>query len=154
MTMGIVSATGRTGLGIEQYEDFIQTDAAINPGNSGGALINTSGELVGINTAILAGNGGGNQGVGFRDPGRPGQQHHGSVAEDRQGDARLHRRDAASRGSRLWPRASVLGTNMRGIAITSVEPNSPGAKAGLQTGDVITAVNGVTVDDLARCGCR
>src|SRR5216683_7599926 len=67
VTMGIISAQGRANLGIEDYEDFIQTDAAINPGNSGGALINTRGELVGINTAILANNGG-NQGVGFAVP--------------------------------------------------------------------------------------
>src|SRR5689334_1314194 len=64
VTMGIVSALGRGNLGIERYEDFIQTDAAINPGNSGGALINTKGELIGINTAILANENGGNQGVG------------------------------------------------------------------------------------------
>ena len=69
VTMGIVSATGRSlGGRIEQFEDFIQTDASINPGNSGGALINTRGELVGINTAILAGDGGGNQGIGFAIP--------------------------------------------------------------------------------------
>src|ERR1700681_703175 len=69
VTMGIVSATGRSlGGRIEQYEDFIQTDASINPGNSGGALINTRGELVGINTAILAGDSGGNQGIGFAIP--------------------------------------------------------------------------------------
>ncbi len=68
MTMGIVSATGRANLGIEDYEDFIQTDASINPGNSGGALVNDRGELVGINTAILAGGSGGNQGIGFAVP--------------------------------------------------------------------------------------
>src|SRR5262249_39164417 len=67
VTMGIVSATGRSGLGIEDYEDFIQTDASINPGNSGGALVNTKGELIGINTAILS-RSGGNQGVGFAVP--------------------------------------------------------------------------------------
>ena len=67
-TMGIVSATGRGGLGIENYEDFIQTDAAINPGNSGGAMIDLHGDLIGINTAILSGGGGGNQGVGFAIP--------------------------------------------------------------------------------------
>ena len=66
-TMGIISATGRNGLSIEDYEDFIQTDAAINPGNSGGALLNSRGELIGINTAILSG-GGGNQGIGFAIP--------------------------------------------------------------------------------------
>ena len=68
VTMGIVSATGRAGLGIEDYEDFIQTDASINPGNSGGALVNDRGELVGINTAILAAGSGGNQGIGFAVP--------------------------------------------------------------------------------------
>ena len=68
-TLGIVSATGRGGLGIEDYEDFIQTDAAINPGNSGGALIDGRGDLVGINTAIVSGGTGGNQGVGFAIPG-------------------------------------------------------------------------------------
>src|SRR5437016_7770991 len=67
VTMGIISATGRGGLGIEDYEDFIQTDASINPGNSGGALVNTRGELIGINTAILS-RSGGNQGVGFAVP--------------------------------------------------------------------------------------
>ncbi len=67
-TMGIVSATGRGGLGIENYEDFIQTDASINPGNSGGALIDLHGSLIGINTAILSGEGGGNQGIGFAIP--------------------------------------------------------------------------------------
>jgi serine protease Do len=67
-TMGIISATGRNGLDIEDYEDFIQTDAAINPGNSGGALVDAHGELIGINTAIITGGGGGNQGVGFAIP--------------------------------------------------------------------------------------
>jgi S1-C subfamily serine protease len=65
--MGIVSATGRGGLGIEDYEDFIQTDAAINPGNSGGALVNAEGRLIGISTAILS-RSGGNQGIGFAIP--------------------------------------------------------------------------------------
>jgi len=68
LTMGIISATGRGGLGIEDYEDFIQTDAAVNPGNSGGALVSIHGELIGINTAIVSGGGGGNQGVGFAVP--------------------------------------------------------------------------------------
>ncbi|MEO8130092.1 MAG: trypsin-like peptidase domain-containing protein, partial [Bryobacteraceae bacterium] len=68
VTMGIIGAKGRGGLGIEDYEDFIQTDAAINPGNSGGALVNANGQLIAINTAILAGNNGGNQGVGFAIP--------------------------------------------------------------------------------------
>jgi len=146
VTMGIVSATGRTGLGIEQYEDFIQTDAAINPGNSGGALINTSGELMGINTAILAGNGGGNQGVGFAIP----------VTMAKNIMDQLLKTGKVTRGYigvTLQPvdqelaKSFGLGPNMRGIAITGVEPNSPGAKAGLQQGDVVTEVNGVPVDE-------
>ena len=68
VTRGIVSATGRGGLGIEEVEDFIQTDAPINPGNSGGALVDDEGHLIGINTAILSGNSGGNQGIGFAVP--------------------------------------------------------------------------------------
>jgi len=68
VTMGIVSATGRGNLGIEEVEDFIQTDAPINPGNSGGALVDDEGHLIGINTAILSGNSGGNQGIGFAVP--------------------------------------------------------------------------------------
>ena len=146
VTMGIVSATGRTGLGIEQYEDFIQTDAAINPGNSGGALINTNGELVGINTAILAGNGGGNQGVGFAIP----------VTMAKNIMDQLLKSGKVTRGyigvslqavDQDLAKTFGLGSNMRGIAITDVVPNSPGAKAGLQTGDVITEVNGVAVDE-------
>ena len=146
VTMGIVSATGRTGLNIEQYEDFIQTDAAINPGNSGGALINTSGDLIGINTAILAGNGGGNQGVGFAIP----------VTMAKNIMDQLLKTGKVTRGyigvslQAVDPdlaKSFGLGPNMRGIAITSVEPNSPGDKAGLQQGDVITQVNGVTVDE-------
>ena len=146
VTMGIVSATGRTSLGIEQYEDFIQTDAAINPGNSGGALINTHGELIGINTAILAGNGGGNQGVGFAIP----------VAMARNIMDQLLKTGKVTRGyigvtlQSVDPdlaRSFGLSENTRGIAITGVTPNSPGARAGLQTGDVITAVNGNPVDE-------
>ena len=72
VTSGIVSATGRGDLGIEQVEDFIQTDAPINPGNSGGALVDDEGHLIGINTAILAGNSGGNQGIGFAVPDQHG----------------------------------------------------------------------------------
>jgi Do/DeqQ family serine protease len=146
VTMGIVSATGRTGLGIEQYEDFIQTDAAINPGNSGGALINTSGDLVGINTAILAGNGGGNQGVGFAIPATMAK----NIMDQLLKTGKVTRGYIGVSLQAVDPdlaKSFGLGSNMRGIAITSVEPNSPGAKAGLQQGDVITQVNGVAVDE-------
>ena len=83
VTMGIISAKGRAGLGIERFEDFIQTDAAINRGNSGGALIDTRGDLVGINTAILSGETGGNQGIGFAIPANLAKQHHGPDHEAR-----------------------------------------------------------------------
>jgi serine protease Do len=145
--MGIVSATGRTGLGIEQFEDFIQTDAAINPGNSGGALINTSGDLVGINTAILAGNGGGNQGVGFAIPATMAK----NIMDQLLKNGKVTRGYIGVTLQTVDPelaRSFGLPANTHGIAITSVEPNSPGAKAGLQTGDVITDVNGVPVDEV------
>ena len=92
VTMGIVSAKGRGNLGIEDYEDFIQTDAPINPGNSGGALVNDRGELVGINTAILSHGSGGNEGIGFAIPDQSGAQRDGPDHGSRQSDARLPRR--------------------------------------------------------------
>lgn len=148
VTMGIVSATGRSvGGQIEQFENFIQTDAAINRGNSGGALINAHGELVGINTAILAGETGGNQGVGFAIP----------VSMARNIMDQLIKNGKVSRGyigvtlQAVDPElAKGLGlpSNVHGIALTSVTPKSPGAKAGLQEGDVITSINGQPVDDV------
>jgi serine protease Do len=146
VTMGIVSATSR-GMGgaIEQYEDFIQTDAAINPGNSGGALVNTNGELIGINTAILAGNSGGNQGIGFAIP----------VAMAREVMDQLVKTGKVVRGymgaqvqdvTPALARAFKLPT-ASGAALPMVEPNGPAAKAGLQAGDVVTAVNGEPVAD-------
>ncbi|HYP09236.1 MAG TPA: Do family serine endopeptidase [Bryobacteraceae bacterium] len=145
VTMGIVSATGRAGLNIEQYEDFIQTDAAINPGNSGGALVNTSGELIGINTAILAGGGGGNQGIGFAIP----------VAMAREVMDQLVKTGKVVRGymgaqvqdvTPALARAFKLPT-AAGAALPGIEPGSPAEKAGLQPGDVVTAVNGEPVAD-------
>jgi serine protease Do len=147
VTMGIISATGRSGLGIERFEDFIQTDAPINPGNSGGALINTRGELVGINTAILAGDGGGNQGIGFAIP----------VNLARSVMDQIIKTGKAQHGflgillDPLTPekaKAFGMGANARGVAVADVEPNTPAAKAGLQPGDVITALNGQPVEDL------
>src|SRR5271165_3213057 len=131
VTMGIVSATGRSGLGIERFEDFIQTDAPINPGNSGGALINTRGELIGINTAILAGNSGGNQGIGFAIP----------VNLARNVMDQILKTGKASHGflgvqlDTVTPekaKAFGLGANGKGVAIASVSDGSPAAKAGLQ----------------------
>jgi serine protease Do len=145
VTMGIVSATGRGGLNIEQYEDFIQTDAAINPGNSGGALVNTHGELIGINTAILAGGGGGNQGIGFAIP----------VAMAREVMDQLVKTGKVVRGYMGAQIQDVTPTlakafkldSANGAVLTSIEPGTPAEKAGLQAGDVITAVNGEAISD-------
>ncbi|MDX2152412.1 MAG: DegQ family serine endoprotease [Bryobacteraceae bacterium] len=142
VTFGIIGATGRGGLNIEQYEDFIQTDAAINPGNSGGALTNTRGELIGINTAILS-RGGGNQGVGFAIPINLAM----NVMQQILKSGRVTRGYIGVTIQEITPAlARSFGlNNADGVVITSVEPNSPAARAGLQTGDVITEFNGEQV---------
>ncbi len=139
VTSGIVSALGRSGLGIEGYEDFIQTDASINPGNSGGALVNLRGELVGMNTAILAPNGG-NVGIGFAIPAnmimtiKESLVKHGEV---RRGLLGVTTQD-------LTPELvnAFNLKNKQGAAISRIESNSPAAKAGLEPGDIIVAANG------------
>jgi serine protease Do len=144
VTMGVISATGRGNLGIEDYEDFIQTDAAINPGNSGGALINASGQLIGINTAILS-RAGGNQGVGFAVP--------ANLAHEVM--TQLLKSGKVSRGYLgvvIQPVTSDLAkafnmADTRGALIGEVSGDSPAAKAGLAQGDVITELNGARVDD-------
>jgi serine protease Do len=150
-TMGIVSATGR-GLGgaIEHYEDFIQTDAAINPGNSGGALLDLHGDLVGINTAIITGGGGGSQGVGFAIPINMARNvmeqivEHGKVIRGHLGVA-IQSVDADM--------AKAFGLKQGGGALVSdVTAGSPAAKAGIERGDIILALNGQAVsgpDDLS-----
>ena len=145
VTFGIIGATGRGGLGIENYEDFIQTDASINPGNSGGALINTRGELIGINTAILTG-GGGSQGIGFAIPINMAnavmQQilKTGKVTRGYLGITLQEMTRAISQ---------AMGTQQAGgVLVNSVEPNGPAARAGLQRGDVILSANGKPVDDV------
>jgi serine protease Do len=139
VTMGIVSAKGRGNMAIEEYEDFIQTDAAINPGNSGGALVNLRGELVGINTAI-ASRSGGYQGIGFSIPAnmvRPIMEmlvKDGRVVRGFLGvDIRTVTTDLAKENN--------LGAT-RGAVVAGVQPNSPAAKAGLSAGDVIVSLNG------------
>ncbi|PYS07912.1 MAG: hypothetical protein DMG17_29895 [Acidobacteria bacterium] len=143
VTMGIISATGRGGLGIEDYEDFIQTDASINPGNSGGALVNTRGELIGINTAILS-RSGGNQGVGFAVP----------VDLVRHVMTQLKENGAVTRArlgvyfQELTPKlASALGVQAsKGAVVAEIVPDGPASKSGLRKDDVITALNGQAID--------
>jgi Do/DeqQ family serine protease len=139
VTSGIISALGRSGLGIEGYEDFIQTDASINPGNSGGALVNLRGEFIGMNTAILAPTGG-NVGIGFAIPSnmvmtiKESLLKHGEV---RRGLLGVTTQD-------LTPEL-VNAFNLQskhGAAISRIESNSPAAKAGLEPGDIIVAANG------------
>jgi len=138
-TTGIVSALERSGLGIEGYEDFIQTDASINPGNSGGALVNLRGELIGINTAILAPSGG-NIGIGFAIPINMAR----TVADQLIKHGEVKRGQIGISVQDLTPAlAEAFGVDLeRGVVIAQVLPGSAAEQAGLKTGDVITAVNG------------
>ncbi len=139
VTSGIVSALGRSGLGIESYEDFIQTDASINPGNSGGALVNLRGELVGINTAII-GPAGGNVGIGFAIPINMAKSimaqliQHGEVRRGRLGVGAQDLTPELAQSFNLG--------QQQGAIITMVNPDSPADRAGLKVGDVVTAING------------
>jgi serine protease Do len=143
VTMGIVSATGRAGLGIEDYEDFIQTDASINPGNSGGALVNDRGELVGINTAILSGESGGNQGIGFAVPVNLARK----VMDEIATNGHVTRAYLGVTVQEVTPAiAKAIGLDgPKGALVSDVSPNSPAQRAGLQSGDVILMVNGKPV---------
>ncbi len=144
VTSGIVSALGRSGLGIEGYEDFIQTDASINPGNSGGALVNLRGELVGVNTAILS-KSGGNVGIGFAIP----------INMVREIMQQLIEHGAVQRGSMgaqaqdLTPElAAAFNIKLhQGAVVTQVTSGSPAQKAGMRTGDVITHINDRPIRD-------
>lgn len=147
ITAGIVSAVGRSYMGITDYEDFIQTDAAINPGNSGGPLVNLAGEVVGVNTAIFTRNQG-NMGIGFAIPSSMAH----SVMDSLRDNGRVVR--------------GFLGVNIQnfnadmartfgydqtfGALVGRVVPDSPAEKAGLREGDIITELNGETVKDVSR----
>jgi Do/DeqQ family serine protease len=137
VSMGIVSATGRSQLGIATYENFIQTDAAINPGNSGGALVDTRGKLVGINTAIFS-RSGGSQGIGFAIPVKLAM----AVMDDILKHGRVIRGWIGVSGQDLTPAlAESLGlTSSSGVLIAGVQRNGPAARAGIQPGDVITGL--------------
>jgi len=140
VTKGIVSATGRGNLGIEDYEDFIQTDAPINPGNSGGALINDRGELVGINTAILTHGSGGNQGIGFAVPSNLAR----TVLEEILKNGKVTRAYLGIYPQDVTPAiAKAFGEkDPGGVLVGDVSPNSPAEAAGLRRGDIILEVNG------------
>ncbi len=145
VTLGVVSALGRANVGITQYEDFIQTDAAINPGNSGGALINRRGELVGINTAIFS-QSGGYQGIGFAVPSNLVRR----VVDDLSNFGRVRRGsmgivDVISMTPRL---AEELGAeNADGVVVNQLHRQSAAYRAGLEPGDIIVAFNGTRITD-------
>ncbi|MBT7203101.1 MAG: Do family serine endopeptidase [Deltaproteobacteria bacterium] len=144
VTFGIISAKGRTGMGIAEYEDFIQTDAAINPGNSGGPLVDLEGKIVGVNTAIFS-NSGGYQGIGFAVPINMARRVMNELIETGQ----------VSRGwlgvgiQNMTPElAKAFGLDKsRGSLVTGVMPGTPAEKAGLQKGDVILRLNGESIEN-------
>ena len=146
ITSGIVSALGRNQLGINTFENFIQTDAAINPGNSGGALVDTKGNLIGINTAIYS-RSGGNMGIGFAIPINTAKQVMESILTN----------GSVTRGwigvepqnvSKELAESLNIPLNTSGVLITGVLNGGPADKAGMKPGDVLTQVNGQKVDDV------
>ena len=145
VTMGIVSATGRGNLGIEDYEDFIQTDASINPGNSGGALVNVNGDLIGINTAILSGGSGGNQGIGFAIPINMARQ----VMDQILKQGKVIRGYLGAWIQPVTPQiAKSFGLSKpQGALLGDVEPSGPAGKSGLQRGDVVLEMDGQPITD-------
>jgi S1-C subfamily serine protease len=145
VTHGIVSALARTQVGITDYQFFIQTDAAINPGNSGGALVDLSGRLMGINTAIFS-RSGGSQGVGFAIPANMVKV----VAASAMGGAGAVRRPwLGARLQTVTPEiAEGLGLKRpTGALVAGITPNSPAARGGLRTGDLIVSIDGQAVED-------
>ena len=145
VTLGIVSATGRGGMHIEDYEDFIQTDAAINPGNSGGALVDAEGRLIGVNTAILSRTGG-NQGVGFAIPANLARSVMDQIIEK----GKVERGFLGVKLQDLTPEFAQqfnVPENSSGALIAEVTEKSAAAEAGLKSGDVIIELNGSPVKD-------
>jgi serine protease Do len=145
VTAGIVSATGRTNVGFADYEDFIQTDAAINPGNSGGALINSRGELVGINTGIFS-QSGGYQGIGFAVPSQLVRH----VVDDLMKYGEVRRGSVDFRVQNMTIDEESVGGAGHGAMVSQMYRNSASYDAGLRPGDVITALNGKTIEDASQ----
>lgn len=147
VTSGIISALGRNQLGINTFENFIQTDAAINPGNSGGALVDTNGNLLGINTAIYS-RSGGSMGIGFAIPVSTAKQ----VLEGIVKDGRVTRGWIGVEPSDLTQElAETFDVKLKeGVIITGVLQNGPASKAGIRPGDVIVSIAGKPVNDVAQ----
>jgi len=151
VTSGIVSALGRSGLSMEGYEDFIQTDASINPGNSGGALVSLRGELVGINSAII-GPAGGNVGIGFAVPSAMARAVMGQIVrygEVRRGRLGIEMADVPAEAQR-----KLRLPSLDGAIIANVQAGSPAERAGLREGDVVTTLNGRPVRSSAELRAR
>jgi serine protease DegQ len=146
VTMGIVSALGRRGLNLNTYENFIQTDASINPGNSGGALVDTAGNLVGINTAIFSRSAsGGSLGIGFAIPVSTAR----SVMEQIVAQGAVTRGYIGVQAQEVTPElaASFKLAKASGVLIAGVERNGPAEKAGVKAGDLLVAVNATPTPD-------
>src|SRR5271154_6089270 len=145
VTKGIISATGRGNLGIEAYEDFLQTDAPINPGNSGGALVNDRGELVGINTAIITHGSGGSEGIGFAVPVNLAR----NVMDQILKNGKVTRAYLGILPQDVTPTmARAFGEKeAKGIVVGDVTPSSPAQDAGLNRGDIIQELNGKPIAD-------
>jgi serine protease Do len=147
VTMGIISAVGRANVGIVDYEDFIQTDAAINPGNSGGALVDMEGNLVGINTAIIS-RSGGYQGIGFAIPSNMARRIMESLIE-------TGRVERGWLGVAIQDMTQELAESFdletsRGVLIADIVPDGPADAAGLRRGDIVLRIDGQSVDDMGR----
>jgi len=145
VTMGIVSAKGRGNLGIEEVEDFIQTDAPINPGNSGGALVDDEGHLIGINTAIISGNSGGSQGIGFAVPVNLARH----VMDQLLKNGKVERAYLGILPQDVTPAmAKAFGVKeAKGAVVSEITAGGPASHSDLKQGDIIVQVNGKPIDD-------